>query len=134
LLFAAPHAGVVESAVASRHECLLHGKQPTEPPTRKSAKHRVASQLLWRFGALAVNAVAVLGDASWTNAVALPGVCGRESFQHAEVVVFDDNDENPPPRWLVYGITAAAGVSVLSLMAMALWLLFAYWVPARWLP
>ncbi len=48
--------------------------------------------------------------------------------------MFDDNDENPPPRWLVYGITAAASVSVLSLMAMALWLLLAYWVPARWLP
>lgn len=48
--------------------------------------------------------------------------------------MFDDNEENPPPRWLVYGMTAAAGVSVLSLLAMAVWLAWLYWLPASWLP
>lgn len=44
------------------------------------------------------------------------------------------NDDIPPPRWLVYGMTAGAAVALVALGLMALWLAAMYLLPNHWLP
>ncbi len=44
------------------------------------------------------------------------------------------NDEQPPPRWLVYGLAAASVVALVCLLLMVLWLVAVYIVPNRWIP
>ena len=38
-------------------------------------------------------------------------------------------DDRPAPAWLVYGLCAAAGVALVSLLLMALWLAAMFLIP-----
>lgn len=44
------------------------------------------------------------------------------------------NDDNPPPRWLVYGVAACAVLALASLGLMLAWLAAMYLLPNHWLP
>jgi hypothetical protein len=39
------------------------------------------------------------------------------------------SDDRPPPNWLVYGLAAAAGVALIALLLMGLWLAAMFLIP-----
>ncbi|MEZ5994036.1 MAG: hypothetical protein R3E76_17010 [Planctomycetota bacterium] len=44
------------------------------------------------------------------------------------------DDDRPTPRWLFYGLVLAAGIALVSMVLMTLWVAAMYLAPRTWLP